>query len=475
MGFKDRLEKNYSNFPVWVQNLFVTVQGFLFRRRRFNKNFYHQLSAAINRSTLDFEELKLYQLARAREFLRHAQTTSPYWKEQFEKINFAWEDFNALDDIRNLPILEKDELRNRALDIKSNFFNEQHLELVHTSGTSGKPLTVWLADKDTQERQAILFRMFNLFGIKPFEKSVRFSGRTLFQNSIKNRKFWRYNAAINQLLMSSYDLHPDNMQDYVNKLIKFNPTLIDGYPSSIFILAKYINRTSQSGLIKPKAIMTTAETLEDYQRSEISLAFGGCSVINQYASSEGAPFITQDLNGEMVVNIDTGIFEFVKPGTDIIAKPGEIAEMLVTSFTTHGTPLIRYRIGDTVQLTVDEKFSNCWNMPIVSKVLGRQEDVLYTKERGFIPSLNKVFSVAPLTIKEAQIVQVDIDLVEFRIVIDKTRNFEMKDLDRPIKELRDRLGNIEIRVKLVERLERGANGKLRAVVGSSDILKYANQ
>ncbi|RYH00257.1 MAG: phenylacetate--CoA ligase family protein [Alphaproteobacteria bacterium] len=313
---------------------------------------------------------------------------------------------------------------------------------------------------------AYLYRMFALFGIAPMTRSVRFSGRTLFPGASRSRIFWRMNHAMNQMLMSSYDLHPDNMPDYVERLARFRPELIDGYPSSIFVLARFINAKGEAGRIRPKAIMTTAETLEDHQRDEISRAFGGCPVINQYASSEGAPFITQDTNGEMVINTDTGIFEFVRPGTDVPAAAGELAEMLLTSFTTHAYPLIRYRIGDTVLVPFAPRNSRIWDMPVVEKVYGRQEDILFTRERGYIASLNKVFSAAPKTIRESQIEQVSEDEIILRVCPVSLETFDVRDLDNPRKELLNRVGNVVIRVEIVDHIPRGANGKLRAVIKS---------
>ena len=58
------------------------------------------------------------------------------------------------------------------------------------------------------------------------------------------------------------------------------------------------------------AITTTAETLYDYQRSIIQ-EFFQCKVYNQYASSEGSPFITECKSGSLHVNMDSGIFEFL--------------------------------------------------------------------------------------------------------------------------------------------------------------------
>lgn len=458
------LEKIYKNSPIFIQNLMVTGQGLVFRRHRFNQNFYDQLSSSISRSSWPKMKLEEYQVSAAREFLFHAAQHSPYWKQRFLDHGCDPKAFSCISDIRGFPVLEKTDLRTRTSEIAATVPNPEKLKKAHTSGTTGSPIHVAYTPEDVASRQAFLYRMFALFNIKPMARSVRFSGHAIFPNADHNRRFWRMNWAANQMLMSSYHLHPDNLDDYVNKLRDYKPELIDGFPSSIFVLARHVNQRGFSGEIRPKAIMTTAETLEDYQKEEIAQAFGGCPVINQYASSEGAPFITADTNGELVVNIDSGIFEFVKPGTEDPAEPGEIAEMLVTSFNTHAYPLIRYRIGDTVLLPKTPRRSQVWDMPVVERILGRQDDILFTPSRGYIGSL-AVFRKAPSTIRESQIVQVAPTKFLLNVVPDREAGYQRSDLEAILQEMRLRLGEVEVEVRECDSIPRGANGKLRVVIG----------
>ena len=160
----------------------------------------------------------------------------------------------------------------------------------------------------------------------------------------KNKNiFWRFNSAYNQKLYSTFDMRYENLDYYVTDLNKFAPEIINGFVSAIYQLAKYIIDQKRTIVFKPKAIFTTSETLLPIHRVIIEKAFQA-KVFNQYASAEGAPFITECVAGKLHYNIDTGIIE-----------PQEDGRMLVTSFTTHGTPLIRYNIGDSITLTPKKK------------------------------------------------------------------------------------------------------------------------
>lgn len=458
-------EKLYGASPVMMQNALISIQGLIFRRQRFTGKFWTYLHEAEMRAQMGRKDIHAFQMATLNEFIDFAYKHSTFYKNSFDTVGFRAGEISSLEDLKKLPILEKEDLRKKTEDIRVGLYDKKSLIPVFTSGTTGTPLSVGFTHDDMQQRMAYLYRVLGRFGVKPFMRSVRFSGRTLFPRAEKNKKFWRMNYASNQLLMSSYNLRTENFDHYLKKLESFKPDFIDGYPSSVFILARYINSIGQQGIVKPKLIMTTAETLEAHQRIEIRKAFGGCAICNQYASSEGAPFIAEDELGDMIINTDTGVFEFVRPDTNIPAKPGEIGELLVTSFSTHAYPLIRYRIGDTVDLG-PRKWAKTMQMPVIGQILGRQEDILYTPFRGYVGRLDTVFKASPSTIVETQIVQTSPTSIQLNVVPDD-ETFQSHDLDVIKKELLERLGNVEIDVKYYKALPRGQNGKLRAVIGLS--------
>src|SRR5699024_6009656 len=117
---------------------------------------------------------------------------------------------------------------------------------------------------------------------------------------------------------------------------------IDGFTTVIHRIAKYINDNKIELKFKPIAIFPTAEALTDEMKYDIENAFK-CPVRNKYASSEGAPFITENIHGELEINPESGVFEFQHIQDNIY-------ELIVTGFYTTTTPLLRYRIGDSVEL-----------------------------------------------------------------------------------------------------------------------------
>jgi len=315
--------------------------------------------------------------------LSEALQYSDWYSEKMKAMGIT------LDDIENdphgvlqkMPILTKSERKTNPDALVNK--NRSTDGVGYTSGTSGAP-TINYLDKESINRSFALWRRFHkAIGLETRRvRQVRFSGRLIVRPDEKKPPFWVYNYFENQLLMSTYHLTDENLPHYIKKLNRFKPTLLDGYPSAIYIISRFINQNNLKLQFTPKAIAVTAETLYDYQRLEIQKAFD-CHVYNQYASSEGSPFITECVHGNLHLNTDSGVFEFINSNGEK-AKPGEVAQLVVTSFTNLKTPLIRYNIEDTVLLCTDEKTCDCGcSMPMIEKLTGREDDILWTKEKGY--------------------------------------------------------------------------------------------
>jgi phenylacetate-CoA ligase len=451
-----------NHAPVSVQNLFISLYGFRLNRIRFGSEFRKQLIDAKARQDWTHEEILEFQLNELKRVVANAYDNSSFYRSLYRRDGVSPDTINTLEDIRKLPIVEKSDLQKNVDEVVVRTTRER-LVSRRTSGTTGTPLVCFSSASDRGRRFAFLFRLLSNFGISEKTRSIKFSGKYLFYRSDKDKIFWRMNYSRNQLLMSSYHLDSSNIEFYLNKMVDFKPVYIDGYPSSIYSIAKYMVENGISIGSFPKVIMTTGETLLEDQKAMITKAFPEVTILNQYASSEGAPFITPDSKGELVLNIDSGVFEFFKPGTNIPAAPGEVGELVVTSFFTDSFPLIRYRIGDAVELLEEYRLSDDVNMPIVKSILGRMDDLVYTRERGGVGRLSPALTVAPSTVAECQIIQTSIDSFILKVV--PNPGFVVKDMDVTVRELKHRLGDVSIEVQLHESLDRGPNGKFRNVIG----------
>jgi phenylacetate-CoA ligase len=373
-----------------------------------------------------------------------------------------------VDEILNkIPLLPKEFLKTKNAEIQNS---ERKSEFKNfKSGTSGTPNLIIYDGESLQIGFALWRRFHDSIGLPEIFSSVRLSGKILINPTQKKPPFWVYNFLDQQLFMSTYHLTDKNMAHYVSKLNQFKPQFIDAYPSAIFVLAEYINRKNIILDFTPIAISTTAETLYAHYKIEIEKAFN-CKVYNQYSSSEGGPFISECKFGKLHLNTDSGIFEFVNIANKK-ALAGEYAELVITSLRQWKTSLIRYRTGDWVKVSAQSfTYQTCecgCSMPIVEEIIGRQEDILFTEEKGYVGRMDTAYKGLNGIIK-SKIIQHNINLVEVLNVVDGKYSEAIADLF--LQNLKDRLGTkIKIEITLVDAIPSGASNKFKAVERCFDL------
>lgn len=462
-------DKLYKLSPFWVKTLLLNTKAFLNKRKRYTKKYLEYFNLYSVLWVSKREEVLNYQKKQLIELLNECYNFVPHYKENFEKLNISFDEIskNPYEVLNKLPLLSKVDRKSKVDFLINKNPLRKTVEIGFTSGTSGTP-TINHLDKESIERSFALWSRFH--HIMGFEnnkvKQVRFSGRLIVTPTTKNPPFWVHNKIDNQLFMSSYHLKNDNLEYYIIELNKFKPELLDGYPSAIYILSKYINTKKVKLTFKPIAISTTAETLFDYQRVEIEKAFN-CKVFNQYASSEGSPPIFECKYGRLHLNEDTGIFEFLN-NENLPANPGEIAKMVVTSFRNWKTPLLRYDIQDSVLLPLKQEKCNCGcNMYYVDSIIGREDDILWTEEKGYVGRMDTAYKGLE-GIHKSQLIQISKSELVVNQIVDENYTELMN--DKLLKNLKERLGeNIHIIVNIVSEIPNGPNGKFDAVIRKFEI------
>jgi len=438
------IDKIYKKSPIWLQNLIISFYGLILYRKRYGKEYFVKFKHFINKDYSSYTNELKTQEEKFLSFLDHANKNSPFYKKLYQNIDLA--KIKSIKDITKLPIVAKEQLRANVQDIYA--ISEKEGYAAFTGGTTGKSLKVLFTKEDINTRMAYLDAFKYRLGIEnPLKvKKATFSGKSIVYGN-PNKIFWRNNYAYNQRLYSTFHLNEENLPHYIKNFNNYRPEVLNGFVSALYEVAKYVKRKNIF-IHSPKAIFTTSETLLEEHRAIFKEVFK-CNVYDQYASSEGAPFITECLEGNLHYNIDTGIIE-----TDAMNN------MIVTSFTTHGTPLIRYNIEDVIHFK--EGFCNCGLAhPLVKNIEGRKVDFLYNskKEKVSLSHLADVIKGNPNSIIKMQFIQNNINTIDLKMVVDKNL-FVSKHQEMIVKELKYRFDeNMDFNISIVNDIPREKSGK----------------
>lgn len=449
-------DKIYAILPNFFQNLLVSLFNYLAYKKRYGGNYKAYLKQFGNNRTFSIEELNSLNVKKYELFLKYTFNSSGYYKSIYKDVP----DYYKIENIEKLPILDKEIFRKEINSI--NTITKSEGMVSKTGGTTGKSLEVFYTYDNMQERFAMLDDFRNRFGYKLGKKTAWFSGKNLLsKKDLKRKRFWKTDYFHKVRYYSTFHIKEDYLKFYVEDLIKFKPEYFVGFPSTILEIAKYgIKKDYDFPANTVKAIFPTAETITEEMR-EIIETFFKTKMYNQYASSEGAPFIFECVQNKLHLELQSGVFEVL----DDDNLPTQSGKLVITSFTTRGTPLIRYDIGDSITLENENFVCTCGNNnPMVKEIGGRIDDFIYSPQNGKI-NLGNVSNTLKDTsgILKFQAQQNYLDKIELLIVVDKEL-FNKQVETKFVQNWRDRIGSeMELKLNFVEDIAVEKSGKYRIV------------
>lgn len=397
-------------------------------------------------------ELKSYQDSKLRRIISHAFQTVFYYRELLKKNKIDPSSIQGISDLNRLPIINKDILREVPFKERiSQSYLGKPLCSYFTSGSTGKPFKIYLSEEHDKKRVANLYRIFFLHGYNIFDKTARVVGMVE-----KVRKRWFHRLGLLRKVKVPYDC---SVADQVQFILNYKPEIIEAYPNRLNLIAQHIG-DNHITISKPKAIITSSETLFPDIRMRIEDVFG-VEVTNVYDSWEFGQIAWEcQKHKGLHLNSDSLIVQIVKDNMEL--EDGERGEIVVTDLDNYAMPLIRYNIGD-IGIKTREKCDCGIAFPMLESVLGRSNDFVFS------PGGEKIF---PLIIdqivrdhkgiSEYQIIQNSLGTLIVEMVVSKDYDY---DSDVQIRQkLKDLYQFKEIVINHPVHIKRTDTGKFKSVI-----------
>lgn len=405
--------------------------------------------------TLPREALEALQAKRLKSLVERVSATVPFYKELFEKHNVSSDDINSIEDIQKLPFTVKQDMRDNYPYGLFAVPKEQVVRIHASSGTTGQPTVVGYTRRDIQTWSELMARTFNAAGVEKGDILQNAFGYGLFTGGLGAH----YGAEL--LGASVIPISGGNSKKQMMIMNDFGTTAFCCTPS--YALNLYEHACEMGIDVKKlplKVGVFGAEPWTNEMREEIEEKWG-IDAIDIYGLSEvigpGVAFECVEAKNGMHINEDHFIVETINPDTGKQVPFGEKGELVFTTITKEGIPLIRYRTRDITRI-IKEPCVCGRTFVRMEKVMGRSDDMLIIRGVNVFPSQIEAILIDTKGVMPHYQLIVDrvdnMDILE--VLVEINEDFfsdeikQLQALEKSIvKDIKDVIG-VSVKVKLVE-------------------------
>lgn len=334
------------------------------------------------RERMSRAELEKIQLEELKKTVAHAYANVPFYKESFEKAGLTPDSIQSLSDLSKIPFTNKSDLRDNYPFGLFAVSREQIVRVHASSGTTGKPTVVGYTKRDLDTWSEVVARLIMMGGGKPDDVAQVSFGYGLFTGA------FGLHYGCEKIGITVVPASSGNTEKQIMLMQDFGATILIGTPSYALYIAEVMEEMGvKKEDLKLRIGLFGAEGHTEQMRIELEKRLG-IFVTENYGLSE---IIGPGVSGEctercgMHINEDHFIPEIINPKTGEVLPWGEVGELVLTTITKEGLPILRYRTRDITSL--DPTPCNCGRtLARMSKIQGRSDDMLIIKGVNVFPS-----------------------------------------------------------------------------------------
>lgn len=416
------------------------------------------------------KDMKGVQSERLKKIVSYVYKNCPVYKNMFDSSGVKPGNIKSIGDINKLPFTVKDNMRD---SYPFGMFSRPVKEIIEihvSSGTTGNPTVVGYTKEDIKLWSEVMARALCCAGAEPGDKIQIAYGYGLFTGGLG----FHYGSL--EMGLTIIPASSGQTKRQLKLMTDFKPRILACTPSYALYM---VDEARDIGLNLHESSWEIgifgAEPWSDSMRREIEATWNMLATDVYGLSEIIGPGVAQECRHKNGLHIWWDVFypEVINPETGKPLDEGEVGELVITTLTKRGIPLIRYRTRDNVSISY-EKCRCGRTAPRISKIKGRTDDMIVVRGINVFPSqIEHVLLSIEGTQPHYQLIvdrkAGDLDELEILVEVEeKIFSDEVKKLqileDRIKKEINSILG-ISAKVKLVEpkTIER-SEGKSKRVI-----------
>lgn len=424
--------------------------------------------------TMPVEKLRELQLGRLKSLVKRVYEKVPLYRKKFDEAGISPDDLHSLEDLQKFPFTYKDDLR-QSFPYKMFAVPLHDIVEIHaSSGTTGQVTVVGYTRQDIDTWSEVMARTLACGGATPDDIIHVAYGYGLFTGGLGVH----YGAL--KMGASIIPMSGGNTKRQIQIMKDFGSTILACTPSYALYMAEV---AAEMGIdfkaLRLKSGVFGAEPWSDGMRREIEAKLN-LSAHDIYGLSEIiGPGVAAECEAKAGLHLNEDHFypEIIDPETGEALPPGSRGELVISTLTKEGIPLVRYRTRDITFLKAEP--CSCGRTLVrMNRVSGRSDDMLIIRGVNVFPSqIEQILMDIEGTEPHYQVIidrsgQLDEVVVEVE-VSEKIFSDEIKKLEklgaRVEKEIESQLG-ISVDVRLVEpQTIQRSEGKAKRVIDKREL------
>ena len=323
----------------------------------------------------------VYIADRMRETLRAALTGVPAFAAHKHLLDGLHT--TPFDVLHQLPLTAKEDIK-RGLDDYLNHRHDASSRLrMFTGGSTAIPMTFYVHRGISRAKEWAAFHaMGDRFGTEGQGVVLALRGRTV--STAGSGRVWMYEPIKRHLILSSDHLEPKYMPEYVNALRRWRPRHIHAFPSALFPLIVWLREHNQQALLSQvsSVVLTSESVFEHHMRA--FQTFFDCPVLATYGHTERV-LLANTLPDDPRYHFwpHYGHLELIDNDGHAVTQPGEVGEIVGTSFDNLVMPFVRYRTGDYAVLG-SQPNPIAQGFPVLERIDGRLQEFVVCRDHRLV-------------------------------------------------------------------------------------------